>query len=60
MQHAHAVQLSSQSPSSAVRTRHVGQASSLRAQAEATAAVTSRQAVGRVGAASTLARGESC
>ena len=56
MQHAHAVQLSSQSPSSAVRTSHVSQASDLRAGAAATAAVTSRQADGRAAAASTLAR----
>jgi len=50
------VELSSQSPSSAVRTRHVGQASNLRARAAATAAGTSRQADGHAAAASTLAR----
>ncbi|KAI9390769.1 hypothetical protein POPTR_008G224310v4 [Populus trichocarpa] len=56
--HATSVELSSQSPSSAVRTSHVSQASDLRAGAgaAATAAVTSRQADGRAAAASTLAR----
>ncbi|PNT05617.2 hypothetical protein POPTR_014G185516v4 [Populus trichocarpa] len=54
--HATSVELSSQSPSSAVRTSRVSQASDLRAGAAATAAVTSRQADGRAAAASTLAR----
>ncbi|KAL9384417.1 hypothetical protein Peur_021472 [Populus x canadensis] len=54
--HATSVELSSQSPSSAVRTSHVGQASDLRAGAAATAAVTSRQADSRAAAASTLAQ----